>query len=101
MVVVKRLVLSGFRIKICDVSVVRLTMVGLLVCLCKSSNRLVDEYWCCLSDVYLTSVLTEVSLISISCHQSEFDFWFVARVTTYYTWVCNSNELLLWRWVRF
>ena len=74
MVMVKRLASSGFWIKICDVSVVRLMMVGLSGCLCKLSDRLVGEYWCCLLDVYMTSAVTKVSLISVSCHQSEFDF---------------------------
>ena len=40
-----RLVSSGFWSKMCDVSVKRLTMVGLMVCLCKSFDRLVGEYW--------------------------------------------------------
>ena len=60
----------------CDVSVKRLTMAGLLVCLCKSFDRLVGEYWCCLSDVYSTLAVTEVSSILISCHQRrEFDLF--------------------------
>ena len=67
-----RLASSGFQNKMCDVSVKRLTM-GLLACLCESFDRLVGKYWYCLPDVYLTSVVTKVSLISISCHRSEFD----------------------------
>ena len=96
-----RLVSSGFWSKMCDVSVKRLTMVGLLVCLWESFDRLVGEYWCCLSDVYLTSVFIKVSLISISYHQSEFDFSLLLWFATYYMWVCNSNKWPLLRWVQF